>query len=158
MNRKNLSIVVVAAVAIIIVAALYLTGAGQSGPLSGDVGIPTAGPTPPTPTRTFLTLSYDPEDCQYFAGEYCEGKLTGTLLDSKGEPLVGKGLELYVAADSGLRAGVWDRCYSVTPTQADGSFSATLGFMAGDMMDVKVVFQGDTDNLPTEAILQDVWC
>ena len=157
MNRKNLSIVIVAAVAIIIVAVLILTGAGQTGPLSGEVGIPTAGPTPPTPIRTILTLSYDPEDCQYW-GENCEGTLTGTLLDVNGEPVVGKGLVLYCAADSGLRAGVWDLCYSVTPTQADGSFSATLGFMAGDTMDVKVVFEGDANYYPTEAVLQNVWC
>ena len=157
MNQKNLAIVIVAAVAIIIVTVLILTGAGQTGPLSGEVGIPTAGPTPPTPTRTFLSLSYDPEDCQYFSGEQCEGILTGTLLDSKGEPLVGKGLVLYCASEE-VRAGEWVLCYSVTPTQADGSFSATLGFMAGDMMDVKVVFQGDAYYYPTEAVLQNVWC
>ena len=148
MNKKALYLAIVTVVAVGIVVGLWLTGAGLTGPLSGDV----------LPHETHLTLSFDPENCQYFAGENCEGKLTGTLLDYKGDPLVGKGLVLYCASDAGVRAGEWILCYSVTPTQADGSFSATLGFMAGDMMDVKVVFQGDADNLPTEAVLQNVWC
>ncbi|MDT8357205.1 MAG: hypothetical protein RQ758_01730 [Methanomicrobiaceae archaeon] len=154
MNRKNLSIVVVAAVAIIIVAALILTGAGQTGPLSGDVGIPTAGPTPPTPIRTFLSLSFDPENCQCDAGD-CTGFLTGTLLDIKGEPVAEKDLVLYC---EGFSPGEWMPCFSVTPTQADGSFSAELPLRAGDMLDMKVVFPGDADHYPAEMIQRDVWC
>ena len=56
MNQKNLSIAIVVVAAFVIVIGLWLSGAGQTGPLSGDVAIPTAGPTPPKPVRTILTL------------------------------------------------------------------------------------------------------
>ncbi len=90
MNQKNLYLTIVVVAAIAIVIGLWLSGAGQTGPLSGDVGIPTAGPTPPTPVRTFLTLGVtvilEKEDGMMERAI----QFSGTLTDSSGAPVPGR--------------------------------------------------------------------
>lgn len=81
MNRKNLYILIVAVVAIGIVVGLWLTGAGQSGPLSGEV-------VTKAPKLTTLTLGVT------VLGEGALGdrliQFSGTLTDSGGAPVQGR--------------------------------------------------------------------
>ncbi|MBT8506969.1 hypothetical protein AZH53_00810 [Methanomicrobiaceae archaeon CYW5] len=90
MNQKNLSIAIVVVAAFVIVIGLWLSGAGQTGSLSGDVAIPTAGPTPPTPVRTFVTLGVtvlqEKEDGMMERAI----QFSGTLTDSSGAPVPGR--------------------------------------------------------------------
>ena len=90
MNQKNLYVAIVVVAAFVIVIGLWLSGAGQTGSLSGDVAIPTAGPTPPTPVRTFLTLQVtviqEKEDGMMERAI----QFSGTLTDSSGAPVPGQ--------------------------------------------------------------------
>ena len=90
MNQKVLYIAVVAVVAVCIIIGLWITGAGQTESLSGEVAIPTAGPTPPTSTRTILTLGVtviqEKEDGMMERAI----QFSGTLADSSGAPVQGQ--------------------------------------------------------------------
>jgi hypothetical protein len=120
MNRKNLYIVVVAVAAIAIVIGLWLSGAGQTGPLSGDVAIPTAGPTPPTPVRTILTLEVtvlqEKEDGMMERAI----QFSGSLVDSSRAPVPGKTVTIMKNANPP---------YSVktVTTGANGAFEVIYG-------------------------------
>ena len=80
MNQKNLSIMIVAVVAIIIVAALILTGAGQSGPLAGRIG------STPTELTLSVTVLQEKEDGMMERAI----QFSGTLADSSGAPVQGR--------------------------------------------------------------------
>ena len=99
MNQKNLYITIVVVAALVIVVGLWLSGAGQTGSLSGDVAIPTAGPTPPTPVRTFLTLQVtviqEKEDGMMERAI----QFSGTLTDSSGAPVPGQTVTIMKSAN-----------------------------------------------------------
>ena len=80
MNRKNLYLAIVAVVAIGIVIGLWLTGAGQSGPLSGTIAS-----TPTTLTLSVTVLQEKEDGMMERAIQF-----SGTLADSSGAPVPGR--------------------------------------------------------------------
>ncbi|MDT8357573.1 MAG: carboxypeptidase-like regulatory domain-containing protein [Methanomicrobiaceae archaeon] len=120
MNRKNLYGMIVVVAAFVIVIGLWLSGAGQTGSLSGDVAIPTAGPTPPTPVRTFLTLGVtvlqEKEDGMMERAI----QFSGTLTSFDGAPVPGQTVTIMKNANPP---------YSVktATTGTNGAFSVMYG-------------------------------
>ncbi|MDT8357572.1 MAG: Ig-like domain-containing protein [Methanomicrobiaceae archaeon] len=143
MKRKNLYIMIVAAVAIVIMAVLILTGAGQSGPLTGEMAIPTAGPTPPErPLPSTLTMSAS-DYCSKTFNNAFEYTLDGQLLreGGSGAPGAGRTIELYQWANYG-QGYDWSKV-ATTTTEEDGSFSFTRSTFAGDTYQYQARFPGD---------------
>ena len=140
MNQKILSITIIAVVAIVVLIGLWLSGAGQTGPLSGDVG-----PTP-TPTENLL-----PSTLTMAASEYCsktfnnafEYTLEGQLLGEEGSSVQGAGrtIELYQWGNYG-QGFVWSKV-ATTTTEEEGSFSFTRSSFAGDTSRYQARFPGD---------------
>jgi hypothetical protein len=110
MNRKYLSIAIVAVVAIIIVAALIFTGAGQSGPLSGRIG------STPTELTLSVTVLQEKEDGMMERAI----QFSGTLTSFDGTPVPGRTVTIMKNANPP---------YSVktATTGTNGAFSVIYG-------------------------------
>ena len=148
MNQKNLYIAIVAVVAIAVVIGLWLTGAGQNRPLSGEIG---KDPV----LKTTLTVSLDRSTCHAINFEVRGGTIRGTLLDNSGMPLAGKTIEIYVQGDA---SSGWTAYYRSPQTLEDGSFSYNVDWVNSLNYDFKASFPGDADHLPSEAFIWDVYC
>jgi hypothetical protein len=142
MNQKNVLITIIVLVAAVIGIGFWLSGGGQTGPLSGRM----AG--------SVITVSLDRLTCHVVDDELSGAVLRGTLSSEGVTSLGGKTIEVY---REGPSPGDWIFLSSTT-TQTDGSFSYVVSFPAISPTDFRVRFPGDAVNLPAEAIASDVLC
>lgn len=108
MNRKTLIVAIVAVAAVVIVIGVWVTGAGQSGPLAGFISSKT--------TLTFTASEYI--GCEDgMNGRYIS--FSGTLKDASNNPVPNRVVTIYDASGP----------YVVTSltTNYNGAFSATEG-------------------------------
>lgn len=106
MNQKNLSIAIIVVAAIVIVIGLWLSGAGQSGPLSGDVNY------------NYCVDTQLKADC--YLG-MVRTEIWGTLKTSSGTPLQSQRLTVWWYEES---SDTWWYWFDMT-TGADGTFKVT---------------------------------
>ena len=108
MNQKTLYVAIVAVVAVVVVLGIWLSGAGQSGPLAGLIG----------QMPTTLTLSAtEVIGCEERYGRWIE--FSGTLKDDSNNPVPNRDVIIYNAAGP----------YVVTTLRTDqnGAFSDITG-------------------------------
>jgi len=122
MNQKTLSIAIVVVAALVIVMGLWLSGAGQTGPLSGDV--------------SYYCCSEFPELKAYCYIGVIPTDIWGTLKTSSGAPLPNQVLEVWYYEKS---SETWRYWFSTT-TGADGSFKAEKATVS--FYDPMVVYKG----------------
>jgi hypothetical protein len=106
MNQKSLVITIVAVVAIVVVIGLWLSGALQTGSLSGDIALKTT-------TLTLNVWVINPEGA---LGDRLIG-FSGTLRDSSGNPLPGRTVAIRTGSVT----------VETVTTGTDGSYSAQHG-------------------------------
>jgi hypothetical protein len=125
MNQKTLLVAIVAVVAVVIVLGIWLSGAGQSGPLAGLIG----------QTSTAVTLSATAtEECVERYGRLIQ--FSGTLKDASNNPVPNRDVTIYNAAGP---------IYVTTlKTDANGAFSAQVDIPECCPMYFYAAFAGDS--------------
>jgi hypothetical protein len=108
MNQKMLIVAVVAVVAIVIVIGVWVTGAGQSGPLAGDIAV--------TPSVSSTTLTLNVTVQQNEGARILE--FSGILTNSSGTGVPGKTVTVNTNPNPSSVVGT-------AMTGSDGAFSVT---------------------------------
>jgi hypothetical protein len=108
MNQKMLIVAVVAVVAIVIVIGVWVTGAGQSGPLAGDIAV--------TPSVSSTTLTLNVTVQQNEGARILE--FSGILTNSSGTGVPGKTVTVNTNPNPSSIVGT-------ATTGSDGAYSVT---------------------------------
>jgi hypothetical protein len=125
MNQKMLYVAIIAAVAVVIVIGVWLTGAGQTGPLSGFI----------TPVTTLTFTATEAVGCEEgIYGRWIQ--FSGTLKDANNNPVTNRDVVIYNAAGP----------YVVTSLKTDpnGAFSEMKGVNECCPVSFYAVFAGDS--------------
>jgi hypothetical protein len=127
MNQKVLYVAIVAVVAIVIVIGVWVSGAGQSGPLAGTIN--------PPPIVTTLTLTAEDDPVCGGGVAYRQIQFSGTLTGD-GAPIPVRPVTIYNA--EGPTAIV------TLNTDVNGTFSTSVGVMAFGPADYYATFTGNS--------------
>ena len=111
MNQKTLIVAIVAIAAVVIVIGVWVSGAGQSGPLAGEIGVPAT----PVVSATTLTLNVTVLELKENARIL---QFSGLLTNSSGTGIPGKTVTVNTNPNPSSVVGT-------ATTGSDGAFSAT---------------------------------
>ena len=127
MNQKTLIVAAVAVVAIVVVIGVWVTGAGQSGPLAGDIAVtPSISSTTLTLNVTVLEQKENARILQF----------SGLLTNSSGTGIPGKTVTVNTNPNPSSVVGT-------ATTGSDGVFSAT--YSETSPTTYYAVFAGDSE-------------
>jgi hypothetical protein len=144
MNQKMLYVAIVAVVAIVVVIGVLVSGAGQSGPLAGEIAQP--APTTPRPTISPTTLTLGVTVLQEKEDGMCCRILqfSGTLTDANGNGVPGKTVTVMINGNPP---------YSVKTATTDANGAYSEMYSEYSPATYYAAFAGDSAYRPSQSSL-----
>ena len=125
MNQKTLYVAIVAVVAVVIVIGVWISGAGQSAPLAGDIA-----------SRTTLTLTATDDAICEDGVRYRQVLFSGTLKGENDAPIPVRPVTIYNAEGP--------TAITTLNTDLNGTFSTSVGVLAFGPADYYATFTGNS--------------